>query len=114
MVSKEVSVAVMVSDSERSAKWFGEKLGFETSVEGHWVTVWPKGAGAKIHLCQGKPDPGNTGISFYVEDLESEVKRLKGNGVGFPVDYTVGEWGTFARFADPDGNEFWINQGSGP
>lgn len=44
MTSKAFSVAVMVSDGKKSAKWYKEKLGFETSVDGHWVTAWPKGA----------------------------------------------------------------------
>src|SRR5439155_369724 len=81
------------------ARWYSEKLGFESSVQGHWVTVWPKGAAWKIHLCQqrkGKLEPGNTGISFYAKDVEGTVKELKKRGVKFETDFTKSEWGSLA------------------
>ncbi|MDG7006452.1 MAG: hypothetical protein JRM86_05905, partial [Nitrososphaerota archaeon] len=68
MLSKEFTVAVMVSDAKKSASWYADKLGFETSVEGHWVTAAPKGANCRLHLCEGKLEPGNTGIGFYSPD----------------------------------------------
>lgn len=111
MISKQVSAAVMVSDAKKSAKWFREKLGFETSVEGHWVTVWPKGSLAKLHLCQGDLEPGNTGIGFYAKDVEKEATGLKAKGVKFTRDVTKADWGTTAMFSDPDGNVFWLSQG---
>jgi predicted enzyme related to lactoylglutathione lyase len=114
MVSKEFSVAVVVSDGKKTAKWFEDKVGLESSVEGHWVLVWPKGANAKIHLCEGKPDPGNTGISFYVEDVFAKAKEMKAKGVKFTQDAEKTKWGTNAMFADPDANEYWLTEGTGP
>src|SRR5438445_109628 len=90
------SVAVVVSNGKRSARWYSEKLGFESSVQGHWVTVWPKGAAWKIHLCQqpkSKLEPGNTGISFYAKDVEGTVKELKMRGVKFQTDCTIARSG---------------------
>jgi hypothetical protein len=58
MFLKEFSMAVMVSDAKKTAKWFRDKLGFEVSVEGHWVTAWPTGSNSKLHLCEGKLEPG--------------------------------------------------------
>ena len=112
MFSKSFSAAVVVSDAKKSAKWYKGKLGFNASVEEHWVTVWPKGSTWKIHLCEGKLEPGNTGISFYAEDVEKTVSALKKKGVNFSKDYTKAEWGEFAMFDDPDGNVFWIHKGS--
>ena len=112
MVSKDFSVAVMVSDGKKSAKWYKEVLGFETSEEGHWVTAWPKGAPWKLHLCEGKLEPGNTGIGFYAEDLKVEVDSLKKKGAKFAQDYTKTEWGEVAKVEDPDGNIIWISKGS--
>lgn len=111
MVSKEFSVAVMVSDAKKSAKWYGEMLGFETSQEGHWVTAWQKGGTWKLHLCEGKLEPGNTGISFYTEDVKSEAARLKKKGAKLAQDYTKTEWGEIAKVEDPDGNVIWISKG---
>ena len=45
MLSKSFSVAVMVSDGKKAAKWYKEKLGFNVSTEmEHWVTAWPQGS----------------------------------------------------------------------
>lgn len=112
MFSKSFSVAVMVSDGKKSAKWYKEKLGFETSTEEHWVTAWQKGASWKLHLCEGKLEPGNTGIGFYTDNVEKDVAALKKKGVKFSMGYTKTEWGEIAQFDDPDGNVFWISKGS--
>lgn len=111
MLSREFTVAVMVSDAKKSAAWYAEKLGFETSVEGHWVTAWPKGANCKLHLCEGQTEPGNTGIGLYSADLKREVEDLKKKGVKFAMDYTKTEWGEMAQLEDPDGNVIWISAG---
>ena len=92
MISKEVSVAVMVSDGKKSAAWYKEKLGFETSIEDHWVTASPKGVKWKMHLCEGELEPGNTGIGFYSDDLKKTVADLNKKGVKFAMDYTKTEW----------------------
>jgi catechol 2,3-dioxygenase-like lactoylglutathione lyase family enzyme len=109
MTSKHLTVAVMVSDARRSAKWYGEKLGFETSNEDdHWVITRPKGADWMLHLCEGKLEPGNTGIGLYCEDVERTVADLKKKGVRFDQDYVKQDWGGSASFMDPDGNVFWL------
>ncbi len=114
MASKEFSVAVMVSDGKKTAEWFKEKLDFDASVEGHWVVVWPKGSTAKIHLCEGDLEPGNTGIAFYREDAAKVADEMKKKGVKFTRDVKKTPWGTSGMFADPDGNEFWLKEGTGP
>ncbi|MDG6928829.1 MAG: VOC family protein [Nitrososphaerota archaeon] len=111
MIIKNYNSTVMVSDAAKSAQWFKERLGFRASVHDHWVTVWPAGSTSKVHLCQGELEPGNTGIGFYTKNVRAEVDKLKGKGVTFTKDVTKTEWGTFAMFADPDRNEYWILQG---
>jgi predicted enzyme related to lactoylglutathione lyase len=112
MLSKEFSIAIMVSDAEKAAAWYKENLGFETSAEDHWVTAAPKGSSWKLHLCEGELEPGNTGIGFYTDDLQQTVADLKKKGVTFAMDYTKSEWGEVAQFTDPDGNIIWISKGS--
>ncbi|MDA4116749.1 MAG: VOC family protein [Thaumarchaeota archaeon] len=113
MISKEFSVAIMVSDAKKSASWYEEKLGFETSTEeGHWVTAGPKGADWKLHLCEGDLEPGNTGMCLYAADLKKTVADLKKKGAKFAMDYTKSKWGESAQVEDPDGNLIWMSQGS--
>ena len=114
MVSKEFSVAVVVTDGKKTADWFEDKLGFKSSREGHWILVWPEGSTSKIHLCEGEPEPGNTGIAFYVEGAEKLGASMKKKGVKFTRDVKKTQWGTNGMFADPDGNEFWLYEGTGP
>ena len=114
MVSSKFSVAVVVSDGKKSAKWFKDKAGFKASAQGHWVLVWPEGATTKIHLCQGKPDPGNTGVAFYVKDAAKLAEDMKAKGVKFTQPVKKEDWGVNGMFADPDGNEYWLIQGTGP
>lgn len=111
MLSNEMSVAVGVADANKSASWYAEKLGFETSVKGHWVTVNPKGSTTKIHLCQGEVEPGNTGIAIYTDDIQKTVADLTAKGVQFAMGYTKTEWGEMAQLKDPDGNVIWIKPG---
>ena len=62
-----------------------------------------------MHLCETKPlEQGNTGIAFRVDDLDKTYKEMTGKGVEFTVKPTKEEWGTYAMFKDPDGNEFWL------
>ena len=108
MLNKEFSVAVMVSDAKKSAAWYKEKLGFEVSVEDHWVTAWPKGSTAKLHLCEGDLEPGNTGVAYYSKDAAKTVADLTKKGVKFTMPYTKTEWGAMAQLKDPDGNLMWV------
>ncbi len=114
MVTKEFSIAVMVSDAKKTAKWFEDKLGFRSSLHGHWVVVWPEGSSAKMHLCEGDPDPGNTGIAFYEKDAAKAAEKMKAKGVKFTKEVKKEPWGTEGMFSDPDGNEYYIMQGTGP
>lgn len=114
------SVAVMVSDRERSKAWYTEKLGMSVLADtNHWVTVGHPKQGGAIHLCVGSEigglplEPGNTGILVLVPGpLEAECKKLKERGVEFVWDPKKQPWGVWdAMIRDPDGNEILLMQG---
>ncbi len=101
--------AVMVTDGKKSAEWYGEKLGFKVfSSEGHWITVGPENATTVLHLCEGKLEPGNTGIGLLVDDVQKTFDELSAKGVEFTKKPADEGWGIYAMFKDPDGNEFWL------
>lgn len=105
------SVAVVVSDAKKAARWYKEKLDFEIrDQQGHWVTVAPKEEKIAFHLCEKfyPLEPGNTGICFLSKDVAGEQKVLEKKGVKITHATSKEEWGTYLMFADPDGNEFWI------
>ncbi len=108
------SIAIVVSDAKKSAKWYKEKLGLEVRDRmGHWITVSSKASNVVLHLCEGfyPLEPGNSGISFVVKEAAKDQKALEKKGVKFTTPTTKEEWGTYAMFKDPDGNEFWLIEG---
>jgi len=107
------SIAVVVSDAKKAKGWYVDKLEFEVQEDmEHWVVVGPPNSSTDIHLCQVEPlEPGNTGIRFFAEDIESTYKDLKGKGVEFTRELGNAEWNEsvkYAMFKDSDGNEFWL------
>jgi catechol 2,3-dioxygenase-like lactoylglutathione lyase family enzyme len=115
MIRSLYSVAVMVSNGKRAARWYKEKLGFKVyENKEHWITVAPKGSKFTLHLCQAnkewgyKLEPGNSGIAMAVDSLDKTYKELSAQGVRFsqkPIDQG---WGKYASFKDLDRNEFTL------
>ena len=116
MFTEVGSVAVLVNDATKAADWYKRQLGFEVSVQGHWVTAKPRGSNTVIHLCAKNEDwendrpGGQTGIFVKTDDKEETYRELKSRGVEFDVELMEAPWGggKYAIFKDPDGNKFWM------
>jgi catechol 2,3-dioxygenase-like lactoylglutathione lyase family enzyme len=110
MIKSVLSIAVVVSNANKSAEWYNEKLGMEIrGKEGHWVTVAPKGSNVVLHLCETTPhEQGNTGIALTVDDLDKAYEEMNAKGVEFTKKPVKADWGSSAMFKDSDGNEFWL------
>lgn len=103
------TVAVVVRDEKKAAKWWKDKIGLRVADSfPHWHTVVTPGSNVRIHLCpDSKPEMGNTGFSFATKNAKREEDRLRKSGVKITMPTTTEEWGTYFMFADPDGNEFY-------
>jgi len=106
-------MAVVVSDAKASARWWKKNLGFATYTiggSGHATLVAPPGERFVLHLCAGFAplEPGDTGIAFVTDEMDRLVARMTKGAVEFPVPPTRESWGRMAKFADPDGNIFWL------
>lgn len=106
-------VAVVVSNAKVTAKWWTKTLGFQTYTvggSGHATLVAPPGDRYVLHLCEGFAplEPGDTGIAFVTDDIDALSERMRKSAVRFPVPPTREKWGAMAKFADPDGNVFWL------
>jgi uncharacterized glyoxalase superfamily protein PhnB len=106
-------VAVVVSNAKESATWWKRNLGFATFTvggTGHATLVAPPGERFVLHLCEGFAplEPGNTGIAFVTDEIEQLVARMTDGAVQFTEPLRKEKWGRFAKFADPDGNVFWL------
>jgi len=107
-------VGIAVSDAKASARWWEENVGFRTFTmggSGHAILVAPPGERFVLHLCEGfeKVDPGNTGVAFITDEIDAVVARMTKGGVTFAEPIKKQSWGgKSGKFADPDGNVFWI------
>ena len=111
-------VFVPVSDVDRAKDFYVNKVGFnadfdERPMDGlRFVQLTPPGSACSIALGTGVTDakPGSaTGLQLVVSDIEAAHTRLVDGGVevseiqDFP-------WGRFVFFADPDGNNWAVQQ----
>jgi catechol 2,3-dioxygenase-like lactoylglutathione lyase family enzyme len=107
-------VAIVVRNAKASAKWWKRHLGFESytigGVRGHAVLVAPPGERFVLHLCEGFAplEPGDTGIAFVTDEIEPLMARMRRARIQFPAPLKTETWGGRAKFADPDGNVFWL------
>ena len=104
-------IGVSVTGAQASARWWEEKVGFRTTTiagNEHAVVVAPPGDRFVLHLCQHyEPvEPGNTGVAFLTDELDATVARMREAGVEFTE--TPKADAPMAKFADPDGNIFWL------
>ena len=116
-ISQIRTVAIPVSDQERSLAFYTEILGFEKTRDApfgpgqRWIEVSPPGGGATLAIPPlGEAQPGiDTGIRFETSDAEADHKALKAAGAdvdpeilrfpGVPPMFT---------FRDPDGNRLYV------
>ena len=111
-------VAIPVSDVDRAKTFYADQLGFAVdhdhtvSDELHFVQLTPPGSGCSIALGRGITDaaPGSVrGMQVVVPDVEAAHEQLAGRGVSVS-DIDDQPWGRFVYFADPDGNQWSVQQ----
>jgi len=106
--------AVVVSNARDAARWWNETMGFAIhsigEEGGHSLMVAPPGDRFVLHLCEGfgAPEPGNSGVAFVTDDFAALTARMEELGVEFTEPPHKESWGSVAKFADPDGNIFWL------
>ena len=118
MIGPIKTVGVYVEDQDRAVAFYVEKLGFEVrrrlpmGPNARWVEVAPPGALTCLVLyprammanwAELKPS-----IVFHCPDVEAACRKLESAGVRVTMPPTPLPWGKFAKFADPDGNEFGL------
>ena len=121
MISNIRTVGVYVSDQDAALRFYTEALGFEVRADlsmgrqGRWLEVAPPGAQSRIVIYPREMmqdwDRRKPSVVFGCEDVDAEYRRLSGLGVEFSQMPTKMKWGSFAIFADPDGNEFVLAEG---
>lgn len=112
-----VNVRYMVDDVDASVAFYTDKLGFEllTSAAPAFADVkrgnlrlllaGPKSSAGRPMPDGATPAPGGWNrIHFIVDDIGSEVARLRDSGVSFRNDIVEGPGGKQILLQDPSGN----------
>ena len=115
-------VVLPVSDIDRSAAFYRDKIGFhldhDTSNEHmHVVQLTPPGSGCSIVIgdlpAQRQMEPGSVkGLQLVVEDAEAARQDLLERGVEVSevTVFDERDGGTFFGFEDPDGNSWAVQE----
>lgn len=113
-----VSVRYIVSDVEATLGFYTDQLGFDLEVHPapgfailskHSLRLLlnePGAGGAGQAMPDGrKPEPGGWNrIQLQVDDLETEVEKLRKAGTTFRSDIIIGKGGKQSLLEDPAGN----------
>lgn len=111
-------VALPVSDVDRAKAFYVERVGFNAdhdhrvSDEIRFVQLTPPGSACSIAIGTGVTDapPGSVkGMQMVVEDIRAAHAELLGRGVEVSAVQDF-PWGSFVFFADPDGNQWAVQQ----
>jgi lactoylglutathione lyase len=112
------TVSVYVEDQERAVAFYVEKLGFEVrrrlpmGPNASWIELAPPGAQTCLVLYPKSMMPTwreqKASVVFHCPDVEAVCRRLEQLEVRITMPPTGLRWGMFAKFADPDGNEFGL------
>jgi catechol 2,3-dioxygenase-like lactoylglutathione lyase family enzyme len=112
-------VSVPVSDQDAAKEFYVGKLGFELIADApfgpglRWLQVAPPGSETSITLVTwfDEMPPGTVrGLVIDTDDLEADYRALVERGVPFSGPPKPTDGGTFATFADPDGNHLSLRQ----
>jgi predicted enzyme related to lactoylglutathione lyase len=111
-------VPVPVSDVDRAKAFYVDRAGFNADQDHRvneslrFVQLTPPGSACSIAIGQGLTamEPGSLkGLQVVVADADAARADLASRGVEVS-DVQEFPWGRFVFFADPDGNEWSVQQ----
>ena len=112
-------IFVPVKDVDRAKAFYVDQVGFhadfdqQVTEELRFVQLTPPGSACSIAFGTGlgiQMEPGSLkAIQVVIPDADEARNHLVANGIdASEVDEQA--WGRFVRFADPDGNEWTLQQ----
>ena len=111
-------VVLPVSDVDRAKEFYVDRFGFNAdhdhvmSPQLRFVQLTPPGSACSIAFGVGLSDaqPGSVkGLQVVTGDIEDTQRELRARGLD-PGEIDDQAWGRFLHVADPDGNQWAIQQ----
>ena len=119
MIKAVKFVTIPVRDQEQALTFYTEKLGFQILTDQafnekqRWIELRIPSSETKVVLFTppGHEDRIGTfsNVTFTTDDLDRTHEEMSARGVLFTAPPTKQPWGHFAKFKDPDGNEFVLS-----
>jgi catechol 2,3-dioxygenase-like lactoylglutathione lyase family enzyme len=119
MITQVKFVSIPTRDQNRALKFYTEKLGFEVATDQQfdskqrWIELRIANSPTRVVLFT--PDGHENRIggffngSFACDDVSATYRQLNARGVEFEGPPQKQPWGEFAKFKDPDGNQFVLS-----
>jgi predicted enzyme related to lactoylglutathione lyase len=109
------NLTIMVSDFERSIRFYTEALGLQLKFRAanEWGEIEAPGVAIGLHPAGGHaPVGGGGGMSLGLEvpDIEMAIATLSARGVEFPRGWQQSGELRLAHFSDPDGTPLYLFQ----
>ncbi len=111
-------VAIPVTDVDRAKSFYVDQVGFnadhdyQVNESLRFVQLTPPGSACSIVMGTGiteMPPGSQLGVQVVVPDVQAARAALIAHGVEVS-EIDVQPWGSFVRFADPDGNTWALQQ----
>ncbi|MGA8939457.1 MAG: VOC family protein [Acidobacteriaceae bacterium] len=119
MIKAVKHVSISVRDQDKALAFYTEKLGFQVLTDQpfgggqRWIELRIPGSETKVVLFTppGHEDRigGFSNVTFMTDDIDRTHQELVARGVVFTAAPTKQPWGQFAKFEDPDGNQFVLS-----
>ena len=111
-------ITLPVADVDRAKEFYVDKLGWNADHDHRvsptlrFVQITPPGSACSIAFGEGltEREPGTmSGLQIVIPDADAALEHLRENGVAADGVAEL-DWGRFVSFADPDGNEWTLQQ----
>src|SRR5580700_5698888 len=115
MITEIAFTGTPVTDIKRAREFYEGALGLKPTMEsagGMWVE-YDVGPATFAIGCYGdvwKPSEQGTCVAFEVDNVDSEIARLKSRGVAVSMEAMDSPVCRFAIVCDPDGNKVMIHK----
>jgi catechol 2,3-dioxygenase-like lactoylglutathione lyase family enzyme len=113
MIGGLQTIVLFVSDVERAARFYRDRLELEEVYESDGRLGLQCGSiRVLLHPAEeGARGPSNVELYFQVDDVDDAVSRLRSQGVGVLLEPTDEPWGERnAGVLDPDGYPIYLTQ----
>lgn len=119
MISHVKFVSIPTTDQDRALKFWTEQVGFKVLTDQpfsdtqRWIELRIGSSDTRLVLFtfdeSGLKPGGPFNGAMACDNVERTYEELVARGVEFLAPPAKQPWGTFAKFKDPDGNQFVLS-----